>query len=95
MLYEVITGIHVNQKVVAQFLHLFAVDPPPSGKQSLNLDAWQEAIHFLSWHNGWNVCTRRGIAESRNREPIPRNPRRPTFVLAGLTGWLARELEVF
>ena len=37
MLYEVITGIHVNQKVVAQFLHLFAVDPPPSGKQSLNV----------------------------------------------------------
>ena len=50
MLYEVITGIHVNQKVVAQFLDLFAVDPPPSGKQSLNLDAWQEAIDFLSWH---------------------------------------------
>ena len=60
-----ITGIHVNQKVVAQFLHLFAVDPPPSGKQSLNLDAWLEAIDFLSWHNRWNVCTRRSIAESR------------------------------
>ena len=28
MLYGVITGIHVNQKLVAQFLHLFAVDPP-------------------------------------------------------------------